>query len=158
MNKNFDQWSTVINLDTLQVEICLQGYGYVGLNGDLTGGEIPYEFFNVTTGFDGTLLPLEDLKTPNSAIDADAKFKISDVSQIHNLNPLDNGNKKVCIGTPERQWYLYQNPNNGHIELSAIVSHLKYNGTAFYAELFAIAGTATFIYAKPAGYEYCRLA
>lgn len=149
MNNNFEQWSTVINLDTLQVEICLQGYGYVGLNGDLTGGELPYEFFNVTTGFDGTLLPLEDLKTPNSAIDADAKFKISDVSEINTLNPLGNGSKKICIGTPERQWYLYQNPNNGRIELSAIVSHLKFNGTAFYAELLPITNRYEACYQSP---------
>jgi len=149
MNNNFEQWSTVINLDTLQVEICLQGYGYVGLNGDLTGGEIPYEFFNVTTGFDGTLLPLEDLKTPNSAIDADARFKINNVSEINTLNPLGNGDKKVCIGTPERQWYLYQNPNNGRIELSAIISHLKFNGTAFYAELLPITNKYDACYESP---------
>jgi len=149
MNKNFDQWSTVINLDILQIEMCIQGYGYVGLNGDLTGGELPKEFFDVTRGFNDMIRPLERLKTPISALDADANFKINDVSEINILNPLGNGTRKVCVGTTERQWYLYQNPDNGKIELSAVVSHLKYNGTAFYAELLPITNKYDAIYDSP---------
>ena len=88
MNKNFDQWSIVINLSNFNCERCIQGYGYVGLNGDLTGGQIPVDtdFFNENIGFVNTVRTFDFLQKPVPAINADAEYKITNTNQINTIN------------------------------------------------------------------------
>lgn len=128
MNKNFDQWSAVFNLTTLVCENCVQGYGYVGLNGDLTGGQIPAEpeFFRDNVGFWNAVKPLEDIPKPVPGIDADANYKITSTGQINTINIA--GLSALVVGTTERQWYIKKEMHNG------IVSHLSYAGNGSFTK------------------------
>lgn len=127
MNKNFDQWSAVFNLTTLVCENCVQGYGYVGLNGDLTGGQIPSDndFFNENIGFCNTVRPLDFIPKPVPALNADANYKITNTGQINTINI--NGLSSVVVGTTERQWFIKK-------EVRGIVSHLSYAGNGSFTK------------------------
>lgn len=105
-NKNFNQWAVNIDRETMQFTV-LHGYGFVGVNGCLTGGEIPTECFSETYGFDGTVRDLETLKR-------DEKF----CNNLDELYAIDVG--EGVVGTDSQQWYLYK-------QLTGIVSHLTWN-------------------------------
>ena len=60
-DNNFNQWAVRINLNTGSFNV-LQGYGFVGVDGCLTGGEIPTSCYSVSAGgFNKVLLPLTAL-------------------------------------------------------------------------------------------------
>lgn len=135
-DKNFNQWSVVFNLNTLRVEKCIQGYGFVGINGDLTGGEIPADYFNVNVGFNTKVNDFSILPKPRNYLDADSVYKINDTAVI---NSVDYG----VIGDADRQWYVKKNVNG-------IVSHLKYspNGN-FRTEILPISNNYDAVYGSP---------
>lgn len=144
MNKNFDQWSIAINLGNFICERCIQGYGYVGLNGDLTGGQIPDDdtyFFNENIGFINAVRTLDFLPKPVPAINADAEYKIKNTNQINTINI--NGLSAVVVGTTERQWYIKK-------EINGIVSHLKYAGNgSFIKQVIPITNKYDACYSSP---------
>lgn len=102
-DKNFNQWAVVINGSSYSV---IQGYGFVGVNGDLTGGEIPSKYFNVSAGgFIGTVQPLTVL--------ASTRAYISSLQELYTV-------KDMIVGNDAQQWYISKS-------ITGIVSHLKYN-------------------------------
>lgn len=109
-DNNFNQWAIVID-STVSV---IQGYGFVGVNGCLTGGEIPTKLFSVNKGFTGRVNPLTSL--------SDTSNEISALSELWTLN-------EQVVGTDTQQWYIYKN-------IPSIVSHIEYiNGTFVVREL-----------------------
>lgn len=109
VDNNFNQWAIVFNLNADDNFTVIQGYGYVGTNGALTGGEIPYTLFDSTRGFKGVVYPLDTLDTEDK--------DVSDISEIYQL-------PNMVVGTAEQQWYIYKN-------IDCIVSHLEYNARTF---------------------------
>lgn len=107
LDNNFNQWSLVYNMDTDDWYI-IQGYGFVGADGSLTGGEVPKAYFDVTKGFNSKVEDLAILK-------ADPKEISSSVEDIYKI---DIGNR--VVGNENQQWYI--NPN-----ITGIVSHLIWN-------------------------------
>lgn len=105
-DNNFNQWAVIINLSNFSIQNVIQGYGFVGVNGCLTGGEIPTAFFNAQTGFIGTVQPLSILSDTNK--------------NITNINDIYNITDKV-VGNDSQQWYITKN-------IKSIVSHLTYGG------------------------------
>lgn len=134
---NFDQWAIVYNLDTMTVEKCVQGYGFVGLHGDLTGGQIPDAYFDAGLGFNGTvqdlsalgLLKTEDLDNLDKAA------LVENVADIYNIDP------KV-VGTAEQQWYIQK-------ELHGIVSHLTYKDGTFTKQVIPLTNNYTASFGSP---------
>lgn len=104
-DNNFNQWAIIISDEGLQV---IQGYGFVGLNGCLTGGEIPEKYFDASRGFTGTVQPLSVL--------SDSNYDVSDLSELYTF-------EDRVVGNDSQQWYLSSS-------IPLIVSHLEYsNGT-----------------------------
>ena len=108
-NNNYNQWTVKIDRDTFEYSI-VQGYGYVGIDGSLTGGEIPVEYFNEYIGFTSKVDPLSVLK-------ADQK----NCETIEELLAIDVGN--IIVGTDMQQWYVTK-------ELTGIVSHLVWSSAS----------------------------
>lgn len=135
-NNNYNQWATVVNLSTGLIEKCIQGYGYVGNKGDLTGGQIPQMFFDVNKGFGGRVDPLFSIIKRNENIE-----NIDDVYEVNDLNRLNKFDDKV-VGDAEQQWYIARQ-NYG------VVSHLVYKGGVFIAEILPITNNYDSIYKSP---------
>lgn len=106
-DNNFNQWTIKINRNTFNIEKIVQGYGFVGVDGALTGGEIPSELFS-DYGFNDIVHPLSILK----ADIIECKSSIEQILQI------DIGDK--VVGTDSQQWYIYK-------KITGIVSHLTWN-------------------------------
>ena len=87
----------------------IQGYGYVGLNGSLTGGEIPAKYFSIQAGFTGVVQPLSKL--------SDRSYNISRLEELYQLTDM-------IVGTDSQQWYISKN-------IPSIVSHIEYNRGVF---------------------------
>lgn len=112
-DNNFNQWAVIYNLNSNSFTV-IQGYGFVGVNGCLTGGEIPVKYFDKTKGFTGTVKHLDIL--------SDASKDISSLSELFAVDDL-------IVGTDAQQWYISKN-------IPSIVSHLTYaNGTFTVQEL-----------------------
>lgn len=122
LNNNLDQWAVLYDLATKKVTKVIQGYGYVGLHGDLTGGQIPNDFFSKDIGFNTAILSLDSLKGKNvsQGKDIDAQYEVG-TTNIGSLNQIES----KCVGTASQQWYLGTTIDN-------IVSHLIYNGKGGY--------------------------
>ena len=137
LSDNYDQWALVINLNNYAVEKVIQGYGYVGLNGCLTGGQIPNDYFDVNKGFNSKVEPLTVLQStePADLNDLDKAYEVNDLSKLNNLTPR-------VVGTTEQQWYI-------QLRLFGIVSHLTFNGTNFEKQLLPITNNYTSIYRSP---------
>lgn len=108
----FNQWTAVFNLRTNTLDKVIQGYGFVGVNGCLTGGEIPSIYFNESKGFIGAVKSLDALSDRSK--------------QIAKLNEL-NLDRDFVVGTDAQQWYISAN-------ISDIVSHLTYKEGNFIIE------------------------
>lgn len=106
-DNNFNQWALIIS-SYIHV---IQGYGYVGLNGSLTGGEIPAKYFSVQAGFIGVVQPLSKL--------SDRSYNISRLEELYQLTDM-------IVGTDSQQWYISKN-------IPSIVSHIEYNRGVFTA-------------------------
>lgn len=135
-NNNYNQWAAVVNLSTGLLEKCIQGYGYVGNKGDLTGGQIPQMFFDVNKGFVRTVEPLSSIIKRNENIE-----NIDEAYEVNDLNRLNKFDDKV-VGDAEQQWYIARY-NYG------IVSHLVYKGGTFIAELLPVTNNYDSIYKSP---------
>lgn len=138
LSNNFDQWAVVFNLETAAIEYCVQGYGYVGLHGDLTGGQIPDDYFDTTKGFNSTVQPLSVLQplAERDLNNLDAAYEIGDKDKINQINA------KV-VGTSEQQWYI-------QLRLYGIVSHLKYSGNGtFTKQILPMTNNYTASYKSP---------
>lgn len=144
LSNNFDQWTVVFNLKTTTIECCIQGYGYVGLHGDLTGGQIPDDYFDTTKGFNSTVQPLAALQslTERDLNDLDAAYEVGSKDKINQIDP------KV-VGTSEQQWYI-------QLKLYGIVSHLKYAGDGtFTKQILPMTNNYTASYKSP---SFCSAA
>lgn len=109
VDNNFNQWAIIFNLNEEDSFTVIQGYGYVGTDGSLTGGEIPYSQFDSTKGFSGTVYSLDALDTEDK--------DVSDISEIYTL-------PNMVVGTAEQQWYIFKS-------IDCIVSHLTYQSSTY---------------------------
>lgn len=105
-DNNFNQWALKINLATKTFTV-VQGYGYVGVNGCLTGGEIPADYFDAGSGFKDTVKSLSTLKA-----------NVKECTSVNDLYKIDVGN--CVVGTDSQQWYIRSTISN-------IVSHLVWS-------------------------------
>lgn len=104
-DKNFNQWAIVFEGNSYSI---IQGYGFVGVNGDLTGGEIPAKYFDVNLGFNSTVSPLSTLSNKQTYV--------SSTAEIMKV-------KERIVGTDSQQWYIAST-------IDSIVSHLNYDTSA----------------------------
>lgn len=136
LGNNYDQWAFVINLTNNTLTKCIQGYGYVGLHGELTGGQIPNDYFDANRGFNNTVQPLSVLKSSDQDLnDLDAAYEIGSVDKINQIDA------KV-VGTSEQQWYITK-------KLYGIVSHLTFSNGSFTKQLLPITNNFAAIYNSP---------
>lgn len=137
LGNNYDQWAFVIDLNNFTLTKCIQGYGYVGLHGDLTGGQIPNDYFDVNKGFNDVVKPLSVLKkSDNQSINnLDAAYEVGSVNVINDIDA------KV-VGTGEQQWYITK-------KLYGIVSHLTFSNGSFTKQLLPITNNFAAIYNSP---------
>ena len=137
LGNNYDQWAFVIDLNSFTLTKCTQGYGYVGLHGDLTGGQIPNDYFDVNKGFNDTVKPLSVLKkSDNQSINnLDAAYEVGSVNAINDIDA------KV-VGTGEQQWYITK-------KLYGVVSHLTFSNGSFTKQLLPITNNFAAIYNSP---------
>lgn len=136
LGNNYDQWAIVINLANDTLIKCIQGYGYVGLHGDLTGGQIPNDYFDVNRGFNNTVQPLSVLKSVDQDLnDLDAAYEIGSIEKINQI-------EARVVGTSEQQWYITK-------RLYGIVSHLTFNNGNFTKQLLPITNNFAAVYNSP---------
>jgi len=136
LGNNFDQWAFVINLNNFTLTKCIQGYGYVGLHGDLTGGQIPNDYFDTDRGFNDTVKPLSVLMSDDQDVNnLDAAYEVGSVDKINNIDA------KV-VGTSEQQWYIKS-------RLYGIVSHLTFSNGNFTKQLIPVTNNFAAIYNSP---------
>lgn len=136
LGNNYDQWAFVIDLNNFTLTKCIQGYGYVGLHGDLTGGQIPNDYFDVNKGFNNVVKPLSVLKSDAQDINnLDAAYEAGSINVINQIDA------KV-VGTGEQQWYITK-------KLYGIVSHLTFNNGNFTKQLLPITNNYAAIYSSP---------
>ena len=135
VNNNFDQWTIVANTAGGVYKV-IQGYGYVGLHGDLTGGQIPIDYFSQDRGFTGAVQPLSSLSVPPAIDDADGRYEAGYPGAIDVVNT-------QVVGTPYRQWYIQK-------RLHGIVSHLLFAGGGnFSVQALPITNNYTGCYKSP---------
>ena len=136
LGTNYDQWAIVINLANNTLTKCIQGYGYVGLHGDLTGGQIPNDYFDVNKGFNSTVQPLSVLKSSDQDLNnLDAAYEVISINRINNIT-------SRVVGTGEQQWYIAK-------KLYGIVSHLTFNNGSFTKQLLPITNNFAAVYNSP---------
>ena len=136
LGNNYDQWAFVINLNNFTLTKCVQGYGYVGLHGDLTGGQIPNDYFDTDKGFNDTVRPLSVLMSDDQDVNnLDAAYEVGSVDKINHIDA------KV-VGTGEQQWYIKN-------KLYGIVSHLTFNSGSFTKQLIPVTNNFAAIYNSP---------
>ena len=117
LNNNFDQWTIVINFNTGKILQIIQGYGYVGLKGDLTGGMLPSKYFSLNaTGFSGFNNIVKEL---SSIFNNTSNTLLDNYTELTSVNSVNDFTECV-VGTAEQQWYIVK-------QLSNIVSHITYN-------------------------------
>lgn len=138
-DNNFNQWVVEFNLNTGVITKVIQGYGFVGINGCLTGGMIPVDYFSKDVGFIGAVCSLDTLnKADMTTLDSlDSAADITDEADLYTLT------NKV-VGTASQQWYISKN-------VTGIVSHLVYDNTAdtFTIEQLPISNNYTSVYKSP---------
>lgn len=129
-DNNFNQWVGVKPLSGGSQKV-IQGYGFVGVDGSLTGGEIPSVYFDVSKGFTGTVNPL-------SVLNSDLK-EISD--SVTSLYKIDVGD--VVVGNDSQQWYIRKS-------IAGIISHLTYTSNGnFSAKTLYINNNVAQVYGSP---------
>ena len=136
LGNNYDQWAIVINLANNTLTKCIQGYGYVGLHGDLTGGQIPNDYFDVNRGFNSVVQPLSVLQSSDQDLNnLDAAYEVGSVDKVNQL-------EAKVVGTGEQQWYIAK-------RLYGIVSHLTFSEGNFTKQLLPITNNFAAIYSSP---------
>lgn len=135
-NNNYDQWSFVINLNLLSITRVIQGYGFVGVNGELTGGMLPDEYCDLSKGFNGTVLPLSVLGDGVKNLhDLDKAAELTSYSQVNDV-------KRMVVGNAEQQWYIQS-------RLYGIVSHIQYVNGTFIKKIIPITNNYSAVYKSP---------
>lgn len=109
-DKNFNQWTVIIDLAASSIVSVLQGYGFVGHDGLLTGGQIPSEYFNSVFGFNDVVEDVNNLIRKKHDTDDD-DYIIKDLKDL-----AFNEEAKRVVGTDKQQWYV--DPN-----ITDVVSH-----------------------------------
>lgn len=140
LSNNIDQWSIAYDLTSKTILYVVQGYGYVGLHGELTGGQVPSDFFDETKGFNTKVQPLTVLIKTGENLDEndlDAAYEVGDVTKVNNI-------ETRVVGTSEQQWYIAQ-----HVH--GVVSHLTFDNTAkkFEKQLLPITNNYAAVYKSP---------
>ena len=110
-DNNFNQWAISFDKDNPAILSVLHGYGYVGIDGSLTGGEIPSKYFDAAIGFNSIVYSIDELTLSENNISE--KDSVADFLGI----PADFKDK--IYGTDAYQYYITDS-------ISAIVSHLKW--------------------------------
>lgn len=95
------QWSFIFKRRGWQLVRKITGYGYVGVNGSLTGGQFPSQHVNAEYGFNGAI-----------------NF-INELTNYHNKSVEGNFTMTGIYGTQEQQWYLYK-------KIDKICSHIQF--------------------------------
>lgn len=131
-DNNLQQWAIRINL-TSHDRYVLHGYGYVGIDGLITGGEIPAKYFNVNGGgYTATVQPISYL--------TGTAYLISSLGNIVSI-------KDVVVGNDSQQWYISQN-------IPAIVSHVRMNTSGGFSQTnLNINNNYSSIYRSPSFYS-----
>ena len=129
LDNNFNQWALDI-LETGELNAVVQGYGWVGLDGSLTGGEIPSAYFDAASGFSGTVLPIDEIEQDD----------VEYVDSMSAFTALDAEGK--VIGDESQQWYITKS-------LYGIVSHLTWNGDSWDAVSLPITNNYSCCYGSP---------
>lgn len=109
-DSNMNQWAVVINLSSGNVVRIIQGYGCVGADGSLTGGEIPTKYFDANIGFTGYVQSVESLKKADML--------------LRSLQELWTVQDRI-VGDDTQQWYISK-------DIKGIVSHLRYTGSGVF--------------------------
>ena len=107
-DNNLNQWAIIYHLNNNTFNV-MQGYGFVGVDGSLTGGELPTKYFDVSKGFIGAVKSLDAL--------SDTGHDIASLSELFTV-------KDTIVGTECQQWYISK-------EITSIVSHLTYDTGRF---------------------------
>ena len=110
-DNNFNQWAISFDKDNPAILSVLHGYGYVGIDGSLTGGEIPSKYFDATIGFNSIVYSIDELTLSENNVSE--KDSVADFLGI----PADFKDK--IYGTDAYQYYITDS-------ISSIVSHLKW--------------------------------
>lgn len=130
-DNNFNQWAVISSNDTHSV---IQGYGYVGHDGSLTGGEIPFVYFDISKGFSGTV---HDVALIN-ADKQDNTYYANSVTELY--KSLD-----IIYGNDTQQWYVSNN-------IDSIVSHITFendsNGAHFVPQRLYLNNNYSAVYAS----------
>ena len=109
-DNNFNQWTIVFDR-ALSERFVVQGYGYVGVNGLLTGGEIPKKYLSdKSEGYIGFNDKVEAISVLGTATEED-KVYIKDLSELSEITDR-------VVGTDSQQWYISK-------VITDIVSHIK---------------------------------
>lgn len=101
MDNALSQWTLIFNYSDMHFDHVIHGMGYVGLDGSLTGGEWPDEFFDSDIGFSGSIQPIDNLQN----------FKTKDIESF---------TKYGCYGNTVQQWYITQ-------KITQVVSHMTFD-------------------------------
>lgn len=116
--KGMQQWTVMIDLNTDTLIRVVNGYGNVGLNGCLTGGQFPINCVN-ETGFNAVVRDINDLRDiPETKID----FRGGTLN-------LPTSIPNACYSNGTVVWFIYES-------ISGICSHYTYaNGVHTPVEL-----------------------
>lgn len=116
--KGMQQWTVMIDLNTDTLIRVVNGYGYVGVNGCLTGGQFPINCVN-ETGFNAVVRDINELRDiPETKID----FRGGTLN-------LPTSIPNACYSNGTVVWFVYES-------ISGICSHYTYaNGVHTPVEL-----------------------
>ena len=116
--KGMQQWTVMIDLNTDTLIRVVKGYGYVGINGCLTGGQFPINCVN-ETGFNAVVHDINELKDiPEVKID----FRGGTLN-------IPTSIPNACYSNGTVVWFIYES-------ISGICSHYTYaNGVHTPVEL-----------------------
>lgn len=127
LDNNFNQWALDISTSGELLQV-VQGYGYIGVDGSATGGEIPTSYFDSSLGFNGAVYKVED---------ALQQEDITYTTSTSAFTKLDY--EGLVVGDESQQWYLTTS-------LSGIVSHLLWADTSWSAVSLPITNNYTCVY------------
>lgn len=119
--KGLDQWTICINIANRTVKT-VTGYGHVGIDGTLTGGELPINWCN-QIGFTGTVEPLSTLMTYKSPVIG---------------APL----QQIIVGDANKHWYIQS-------VIAGIIDHINFVNGEFVPIKFALANNYIERYSSP---------
>ena len=111
-DNNYNQWALYTGDFSSSVSI-IQGYGFVGVDGSLTGGEIPSKYYTL----DGTIGHISEAVHPLSELSSDEE----DCESINDFLSLNN---QGIYGNDYKQYYITDS-------ISSIISHITYSNKSF---------------------------